>query len=163
MRSQNRKPLFERLKEGLEEGIAHARGELNLRTVPIPDAPPPMDAKELLALRGALGMSQAVFAAVLNVAPKTIQSWEQGNRVPSLAARRLIQILARDPESVCRIVGVQLSKTDSPIPAIAISNLPTIQKRDLHKTKRKLKPTGLNSQGRARNAQAVSGKKTHTK
>jgi hypothetical protein len=31
-----RKPIFEQLKQGLEEGIAHAKGERTLRTVEVP-------------------------------------------------------------------------------------------------------------------------------
>jgi DNA-binding transcriptional regulator YiaG len=34
-------------------------------------------------------MSQAVFAQVLNVSTKTVQSWVQGQRKPSQAALRL--------------------------------------------------------------------------
>jgi hypothetical protein len=45
MATKHRKPLFERLKAGLEEGIAHSRGELTLKTVEIPEAPPEIDAK----------------------------------------------------------------------------------------------------------------------
>jgi hypothetical protein len=39
MTTRARKPLFDRLKTGLEEGIAHARGELTLKTVEMPEAP----------------------------------------------------------------------------------------------------------------------------
>jgi putative transcriptional regulator len=101
-----RKPFFERLKAGLEEGIAHAKGELTLKTVEMPEPPPEIDAKTLAALREAAEMSQAVFARVLYVSPKTVQSWEQGVRVPSMAARRLIHIFARQPEAVCKVVGL---------------------------------------------------------
>ena len=40
MSAKRRKPLFERLKKGLEEGIAHTQGELTLRTVEVPEEPP---------------------------------------------------------------------------------------------------------------------------
>lgn len=101
-----RKPLFERLKAGLEEGIAHAKGNLELKTVEVPEAPPEIDAATLVALREAAAMSQSLFAKVLYVSTKTVQSWEQGVRVPSLSTRRLIQIFAAEPEMVCRTVGV---------------------------------------------------------
>ena len=37
-----RKPLFDRLKAGLEEGILHAKGEITLKTttLELPDRPP---------------------------------------------------------------------------------------------------------------------------
>ena len=101
-----RKPIFERLKGALEDGIAHARGELTLRTINVPDAPPEIDAATLAALRQAAEMSQAVFARVLYVSPKTVQSWEQGVRTPSMAARRLIHVFAEQPAAVCRAVGL---------------------------------------------------------
>ena len=106
MKTKVRKPLFERLKVGLEEGIAHARGELTLKTVEMPAAPPEIDAETLSALRRAAEMSQAVFAGVLYVSSKTVQSWEQGVRVPSMAARRLIHIFTEQPAMVCKVVGL---------------------------------------------------------
>jgi putative transcriptional regulator len=107
MATNPRKPFFERLKAGLEEGIAHARGELTLRTVEVPAAPPEIDAKTLVALREEAAMSQAVFAKVLYVSAKTVQSWEQGLRVPSRAARRLIEIFTERPAAVCEVVGLR--------------------------------------------------------
>ena len=60
----NRKPLFERLKTGLEEAILHAKGEITLKTttLEIPDRSPDVRANELTKLRLESGMSQAVFA-----------------------------------------------------------------------------------------------------
>ena len=106
MTAKRRKPLFERLKQGLEEGIAHVQGELTLRTVEVPEEPPEIDAKTLAALRTQASMSQAVFAKLLNVSTKTLQSWEQGVRQPSDASRRLIQVFREEPGMLCRIVGL---------------------------------------------------------
>ncbi len=107
MATANREPLYERLRKGLGEGIAHAKGELKLKTIELPEAPPEIDAGTLVALREAAAMSQSVFAKILYVSTKTVQSWEQGVRVPSLSTRRLIQIFAAQPEMVCRTVGVE--------------------------------------------------------
>lgn len=101
-----RKSLFEELKQGLLEGIAHAKGELTLKTVEVIAEPPEIDAATLAALRNAAGMSQGVFAGVLNVSTKTLQSWEQGVRQPADASRRLIQLFAERPETFCQVVGV---------------------------------------------------------
>lgn len=106
MAIKSRKPIFERLKQGLKEGIAHAKGELLLKTVEVPEPPPEIDAKTLVALREEASMSQALFAKVLFVSTKTVQSWEQGVRTPSMATRRLIQLFALHPEVICRTVGV---------------------------------------------------------
>jgi putative transcriptional regulator len=101
-----RKPLAERLKAGLQEGILYAQGKLDLRTAEIPQAPPKFSSKSVLRLRRSAGMSQAVFARLLNVSSKTVQSWEQGQRRPSQAAQRMLQVFQEQPEMVYQVVGV---------------------------------------------------------
>jgi putative transcriptional regulator len=105
---KSRKPLFERLKTGLDEAIQHARGEITLKTytLELPDPPPQVGADELTKLRLECGISQAIFARVLNVSPKTVQSWEQGARRPSQAALRLIDLFRQDPIFVLQAVGM---------------------------------------------------------
>jgi putative transcriptional regulator len=103
---KQKKPLFDRLKQGLNEGIAHAKGKLTLRTVQVPEQPPEIDGRTLAELRHRAAMSQAVFAKMLNVSTKTLQSWEQGLRKPSDASRRLIQIFSLHPGVICRSVGL---------------------------------------------------------
>lgn len=48
-------------------------------------------------VRGLLGMSQALFAGFLGVDANTVRSWEQGNRPPSLIARRFLGEIESDP------------------------------------------------------------------
>jgi putative transcriptional regulator len=105
--ASKRPSLFERLKTGLQEGIGFAREELSLRTTEVPDRPPAFPAAKVMRLRRRLRMSQGVFARMLNVSPKTVQSWEQGERQPSQAALRLLQILGARPGVVCAIVGLR--------------------------------------------------------
>lgn len=106
MSTKRRKPLFERLKQGLEEGIAHSKGELTLRTVAAPEEPPEIDNATVAALRKQAAMSQEVFARMLNVSTKTVQSWEQGVRQPSDASKRLLQVFSTAPEVLCRTAGL---------------------------------------------------------
>ncbi|MDX2035164.1 MAG: helix-turn-helix domain-containing protein [Isosphaeraceae bacterium] len=103
-----RASVAEQIRKGLEEAVRHARGEITLKStiVELPEEPPEIDAPALAAIRGQSRMSQAVFARLLNVSTKTVQSWEQGLRTPSHAARRLIQIYCEHPEMVCRSVGL---------------------------------------------------------
>ena len=85
-----RKPLFERLKTGMEEAIRHAKGEIVLKTtvVELPDPPPDVPGEEVARLRQENQLSQAAFARLLNVSTRTVQNWERGNRKPSQAALR---------------------------------------------------------------------------
>ncbi len=98
--------LAARLRAGLNEGILYAKGELTLRTVQVPQRPPQVGMVEVTRLRESMGMSQAVLAGVLNVSTKTVQSWEQGQRQPSHAALRLLQILQQQPHTVCEMAGL---------------------------------------------------------
>lgn len=106
MSTKPRPPLFERLQSGLQAGVAHVRGEMTLRTSILPEEPPEIDRQTIVRLRKRAMMSQAVFARVLNVSAKTVQSWEQGVRQPSESCRRLIQIFSLHPEMVCQTVGL---------------------------------------------------------
>jgi putative transcriptional regulator len=107
-----RLPVAEQIRKGLEEVIRHARGEIPLSTttVELPSPPPPVRPAELTELRLGRRMSQAVFARVLNVPIKTVQSWEQGSRKPSQAALRLIQVFRLHPEGVLLVVGLSTSE-----------------------------------------------------
>lgn len=50
---------------------------------------------EIVQIRNDAGMSQAVFALVLNVGTSTVQKWENGAKRPSGAAVRLLDVVAR--------------------------------------------------------------------
>lgn len=92
---KDRPPLFERLEKALDDGLRYARGEINLKTtsVIIPDPPQTLTPEQIRSLRLKLHLSQTGFAKLLVVSPKTIQSWEQGNRRPTGSASRLLQLL----------------------------------------------------------------------
>lgn len=55
--------------------------------------PPDYSPKKILELREKYDVSQAVFAAFLNVSLSTVQKWEQGQKEPSTAASRLLQVI----------------------------------------------------------------------
>jgi putative transcriptional regulator len=86
--------LFKALKKGFEEAIAHDQGKIDLRSefIEIPK-PALYKAKDIKKIREKSRYSQNVFARVLNVSVKTVQSWESGQRVPSQAALRLLEIV----------------------------------------------------------------------
>ena len=87
--------FFEDLKEGLEDIITYQKGKKTLRTrfVELPEPPEQYSAKDIKKIRERDNYSQGVFALILNVSTRTIQSWETGARVPSHAALRLLEII----------------------------------------------------------------------
>ena len=87
---------------------------MTLKTIEVPEPPPEIDAKTLVASREQANMSQRVFAKMLFVSAKTVQSWEQGTRVPSKALRRLIQIFAQRPGVLAPVLA---DEDSSPAPS----------------------------------------------
>jgi len=87
--------FFEDLKTSLEDAIAHKKGKLDLRSevIEIPESPVEYKKKEIQRIRISISMSQGLFAKMLNVSIKTVQSWESGERKPSHAALRLIELI----------------------------------------------------------------------
>ena len=87
--------FFEDLKAGLEDAIAHEKGKLDLRSelIEIPEPPMQYKPKDIKDIREYNQYSQGVFAKILNVSVKTVQSWESGQRIPSHAALRLLEIV----------------------------------------------------------------------
>jgi putative transcriptional regulator len=63
------------------------------------DALPKVDAfspSEIAKLRQRAGVSQAVMAGFLNVAVNTISQWERGERKPTGAALKLLNVVKRN-------------------------------------------------------------------
>jgi putative transcriptional regulator len=56
--------------------------------------------EEIKGIRERQHASQAVFASYLNTAPSTIKSWEQGEKKPSGAALKLLNIVDKNGLSV---------------------------------------------------------------
>jgi len=85
--------LFDDLKDGLNEMIAHKKGKITLRSeiIEVPEPPIAYKPSHIKKIRAKGPYSQSIFAKVLNVSVKTVQSWESGERVPSHAALRLLE------------------------------------------------------------------------
>jgi DNA-binding transcriptional regulator YiaG len=55
------------------------------------------------ALRGRLGVSQAIFAQLLGVSQVLVRSWERGVRTPTPIACRLLDIIGGNPETIASL------------------------------------------------------------
>jgi DNA-binding transcriptional regulator YiaG len=69
---------------------------MTVREVEIPD-PRPFNVAEVRALRKKVGASIAVFAQLCGVSSKLVEHWEQGRRIPSPLARRLLERIDAGP------------------------------------------------------------------
>ena len=91
--------MGQELIEALQEVLDYAQGKIELRTTRLSISPvcETISAESIKETRKMLGMSQGVFAIVMGVSKKTVESWEAGRYVPDGAARRLISIMKTDP------------------------------------------------------------------
>ncbi|MBI3406199.1 MAG: XRE family transcriptional regulator [Acidobacteria bacterium] len=103
MGKKKKSRLFVELKEAMEDVLAYERGEkTDLRVTEFPPIPKQMKPEEIRKIRAALHASQALFAMLLNVSPKAVQSWEQGARRPQRAALKLPVLAKNNPRLLLR-------------------------------------------------------------
>ena len=95
--------IFADLREALQDAIAYEQGtNRGLRVTEWAERPKPMSRKEVVQVRKALGVSQVVFARVINVSPNAVRSWEQGTRRPTAAALKLLTVAKEHPEALLK-------------------------------------------------------------
>ena len=93
---------YNSIKQGLEDALAHAKGEDVGARVHRVEVPEP----DVAAIRARAGLSQAEFARSIGVAIGTLRGWEQGRRRPDGPARVLLALIEKRP----RIVQDELSR-----------------------------------------------------
>lgn len=69
-----------------------------VRTVELDLEPQHYTPDDVRRVRDELHASQAVFAKLLGVSPKTVRAWEQGERTPNPMARRFLDEIDVDRE-----------------------------------------------------------------
>lgn len=98
--------LGQELIAGLEEALKHEKGAKKLRTSELEISEParPWKKEQISQLRKQrFGVSQPVFASLLSVTVSTVRAWEQGQKSPSGAARRLLEVAALAPDFFMRL------------------------------------------------------------
>lgn len=98
MKTTARAPLGEILAQGLRDAIAFERGDsrvdMRITEVEWPAAPPHYGREDVQRIREqVLHLSQVAFTRLLNVSPRTVQSWERGLRRPAQSAASLLQFI----------------------------------------------------------------------
>jgi putative transcriptional regulator len=85
---------FESIKQGLQEAIAHARGDERGVRVHRPRA------INVKAVRVKVGMTQEQFAAQFGFSAATLRHWERGDRSPRGPALVLLNVIQHNPKAV---------------------------------------------------------------
>jgi putative transcriptional regulator len=84
----------------MQEAVAIVRGEEDAARVHLPRGD--LDAR---AIRERLGLTRSAFAQRFGFAVAAVRDWEQGLRRPDPAARVLLMVIARSPETVAEAVA----------------------------------------------------------
>lgn len=96
-------PDFEGIMQGLREARAHAEGTADLKAYRVT----PPNAVDVKAIRSAMKLTQAAFAARFGLPRATVEDWEQGRRQPELGSRILLKVIEREPEAVDRALAAR--------------------------------------------------------
>lgn len=90
---------FKRIEKSLKDAIAFTQGKgVGARVY----EPFRVDVKRI---RISIGMTQPEFAAAFGIGLGTLRHWERGDREPKGAALVLLNMLAKKPRTVLRILG----------------------------------------------------------
>lgn len=94
-------PVESGILRGLRQALAFERGERSVGRVTMRQATAAkavaFDHERVQRVRKKLGLSQPLFAQVLNVSSASVRAWEQGRRIPDGPSVRLLEIAEQHP------------------------------------------------------------------
>lgn len=99
--------VYESIIQGLDEAIAYAKGnchEAKVHKISVKPVPS-FSVEEIKMIRSGLGMTQAVFAFVLGVSPRTVEAWERGTNKPNGPSCRLLKLYQDNPHNAQSLVA----------------------------------------------------------
>ncbi len=103
------KENFEKLLlKSAKQAVEYTRSERPLaeKLVALIEEPPQYSKGEIKKIRADLGLSQPAFAKIFGESASAIRHWEQGNRNASKSARRLLDLIEKDP-SILELMTVE--------------------------------------------------------
>jgi len=77
-------------KSGLVDGITMK----NIESLCLPEVQE-YSPEKIISLRKKFKLSQAALASIFNISTSTVQKWEQGNKKPTGASKKLLDIMER--------------------------------------------------------------------
>lgn len=100
--------VFESIMTGLNEAVEYEKGNLPAKKTTLTVEPlPEMTADDIKNIRNNIGLTQAMFAAVIGVSTKTVEAWEAGTNRPIGPARRMLSLIQFNPDilKVCHVIS----------------------------------------------------------
>lgn len=77
-------------------------------------SPGAYSARRIQQVRERFGVSQPVFASMMNVSLKAVRSWECGYREPQGATRRLLELAEKHPQVLSETVSLREASAARP-------------------------------------------------
>ena len=108
IRRTSNKNVFESIMTGLNEAVEYEKGNITAKKSTLTVEPlPEMSAEDIKSIRKEIGLTQAMFAAVIGVSTKTVEAWESGTNRPIGPARRMLSIIKFNPVilKLCQVIS----------------------------------------------------------
>lgn len=96
----NMNEAFDSISQGLSEAIEFAKGDKTEAVVH------EFDALHVKEIRKKVGMTQTEFATAFGISLGTLRHWERGDRKPRGPALVLLELVAKEPDTVLRVLSL---------------------------------------------------------
>ena len=94
MRESIVKSITETVKDLNKSGLVDDITMRNIETLCLPEIEE-YSPKRIVSIRKKFKLSQAALASIFNISPSTVRKWEQGNKKPAGASKKLLNIMER--------------------------------------------------------------------
>ena len=94
MRKSIAESIAETIKDLNKSGVIDKITMRNIENLCIPDVRE-YTPEQIISIRKRFRLSQAALASIFNISPSTVQKWEQGNKKPTGASMKLLDIIER--------------------------------------------------------------------
>ena len=94
MRESIAKSIITTVKDLNKSGLVDVITMKNIENLCLPEIQE-YSPEKIAAIRKKFRLSQAALASIFNISTSTVQKWEQGNKKPTGASRKLLDIMER--------------------------------------------------------------------
>jgi putative transcriptional regulator len=94
MRKSIAESITETVRDLHKGGLVDDITMRNIENLCVPDVQE-YTPENIISIRKKFKLSQAALASLFNISPSTVQKWEQGNKKPAGASKKLLDIMER--------------------------------------------------------------------
>jgi len=109
MRDSIKEAIALTVTDMMNVGLESSFTDKELKKLGIEILPISLHAEEIQQIRKTLGVSQSVFAKLLNVSLSSVRQWEQNLRKPTGATMVLLELLQKKPDLLEYRLGLSVA------------------------------------------------------